>query len=414
MNNDNLDVMLNQVGVSIQLKLSKYKELLESYEALVKYISNNHVLSTDDGIIFVQGSFAIDTAIKPLKQEDVDVDVVTMFSQVWQPGMQVTPFYDKLEDVFKDSRYRDIYELYKNVIRINYASNYHFDIMPTLPIKDENSNELKATDTKKGKWVDRFPKLYIDWYVSRANLSIDYKTGQLYDEKRYGYTIFRDMAYDTLKKPENYYNKPQLTRAIQLIKRARDIFFRDIEDNIPQSIVLTTMIAKAYEGEKSIYKSLENAALLLYDFAKSGKQFDVENPVSNQEKFTDKWKETPEYYYNFRRFAYWLLYMVRCINTENRKHAFYYIEKVFGSTAREKIMTDSFSAKYRQNYLSNSPDKYSNDEKIESKFQVDLQNYVELDCTVIRTEYSKFFLRNNNTKLVIGDSLKFFVLKTVK
>ena len=46
------------------------------------------------------------------------------------------------------------------------------------------------------------------------------------------------------RKPQPYEWKPILNRVVQLIKRARDIYFKDIEDCYPQSIVLTTLAAK--------------------------------------------------------------------------------------------------------------------------------------------------------------------------
>lgn len=407
-----IDKMLNQVGVSLQLTLNKYKELLSNYQALVKFISNKHILSDDDGVIFVQGSFAIDTAIKPLRKDEVDVDMVAMFSQVWTPGMQVQSFYKKLEEIFQGSRYEDMYEVYKNVIRINYSSNYHFDIMPTLPITASNSNSLKAVDTKMSRWVNRFPKLYIDWFINKANLINDYEKGILFDRSRYSVEVFKKMATEPLKEPKEYYSKAPLTRIIQLIKRARDVFFKDVDEFIPQSIVLTTIVANDYKGEQSIYKALLNASKGLFSYAKSNKQFTIVNPVSQKEIFTDKWQKEPKYYENFKKFSYWLLYRVRCLKTENRRNAVYYIEKAFGASARSHIENNRHAREYHHSYLKYNDTYYGNDQRIESKFTIHLEKYVELDCKIKRGESIYFWLRKKNKVLKNGDKLNFTIKNT--
>ena len=75
-----IDKYLNMIGYELQIPDEKFNQLEQDYNALAKYISNNHKLAKDEECsIYYQGSFAIDTAIKPLRGEEFDVDMVVEF-----------------------------------------------------------------------------------------------------------------------------------------------------------------------------------------------------------------------------------------------------------------------------------------------------------------------------------------------
>jgi hypothetical protein len=399
------------MGVSLQPSLSKYRELLQSYKTLVKWISDKHVLAEDGGEIFVQGSFAIDTAVQPLRKNEIDVDVVAAFSRVWKQGEQVGIFYDKLEDIFADSRYESKCERYKNVVRINYNSNFHFDIMPTLPIFEDNYDYLKAVDTKKRNWVDRSPKLYARWFVERAKT--ESSLIERFDSNKYrsSFDIFQEMEEIPFQRPSDYYVKPALTRVVQIVKRARDIFFRD-KEIVPQSIVLTTIIAEAYSGESSMYRALLESAKHMYRLAKSDKMFRVLNPVSANEEFTDKWQMEPEYYDAFRRFAYWFLFRVRSLRTDNRNHARDAIQKIAGQGTVQHISESSHARWYYTGFLSMNSN-YEKEELTEKYYEMDLCSYVEIDCMITKASTKKKVrLRSKKTTVDIGDYLHFYIADT--
>lgn len=119
------------------------------------------------------------------------------------------------------------------------------------------------------------------------------------------------------RKPQPYEWKPILNRVVQLIKRARDIYFKDIEDCYPQSIVLTTLAAKFYEGESSVYEAFTNIAHKMKILKDEHPRFDVYNPACNghQENFTEKWKQKTIYYDNYYDFADFLEENVKNLNS---------------------------------------------------------------------------------------------------
>ena len=85
--------------------------------------------------------------------------------------------------------------------------------------------------------------------------------------------------------PKYQSNKTPLQRAVQILKRHRDIMFAGDEDK-PVSIIITTLAAKAYQGEGSITEALQTILIhmdkyILNEFdPQSGKTIKkVENPV---------------------------------------------------------------------------------------------------------------------------------------
>ena len=52
--------------------------------------------------------------------------------------------------------------------------------------------------------------------------------------------------------------KPPLKRAVQLIKRYRDVYFEENADSAPISIVLTTLAGQIYKGQSSVYKAISD------------------------------------------------------------------------------------------------------------------------------------------------------------
>nr|WP_317279628.1 hypothetical protein [uncultured Fusobacterium sp.] len=80
--------------------------------------------------------------------------------------------------------------------------------------------------------------------------------------------------------------------AIQLLKRHRDIYFQNDNEDAPISIIITTLAAKAYTGEESVYETLVNILSKMSTFIeiRNGVYW-IPNPVMPLENFADKWQE---------------------------------------------------------------------------------------------------------------------------
>ena len=293
-----LDKYLNMIGYSIQLPDNKRKEISDSYKAVAEYINNNNDLAEDvDVSIYYHGSFAIDTVIKPIKGEDFDLDIVVEFDSS-KKEMSANKFYNSFLETFKDGRYGDMVEEYRNSVRLNYESNYHFDIMPSVPLR-ANSHALYVPDAKKHDWVIRSPKTYIDWFMAQTSKIKGYKIKST-DSRR----LIMESEVTPLKSKQPYEVTPTLIRVVQLIKRIKDVFFHDYTgEREPQSIVITTLAAKYYNGEYSVYEALSNIIKKMKQLYDNNSRFMVANPSYSTEVFTEKWPKHIEYYTNYQKFV---------------------------------------------------------------------------------------------------------------
>ncbi|MBF0986886.1 MAG: nucleotidyltransferase, partial [Clostridiales bacterium] len=72
------------------------------------------------------------------------------------------------------------------------------------------------------------------------------------------------------------------------------------DDNAPISIIITTLAARAYNGEKNVYEALCNILNHMHEYIerKDGVYW-VKNPVMEEENFADKWELYPKRKDNF-------------------------------------------------------------------------------------------------------------------
>lgn len=291
-----VDKYLNMIGYRIQLNENKQKEISDSYDAISKYIQNHNDLAKDvECNIYYHGSFAIGTVIKPLHGEDFDLDIIVEFDQS-KHGLSAKDFYNSFLDTFRDGKYSEMFDEYRNTVRIDYQNNYHFDIMPSVPLAS-NSIALSVPDTKKREWVIRAPRAFVEWFKAQTRKIHGYKVSIN------NYSYLMESENEPLKKIPPYETTPTLIRTVQLLKRAKDIYFKNYEgEREPQSIVLTTLAAKYYDGEHSVFEALSNVVSKMKKLYDDNNNFVVKNPGYPQEEFTEKWAKYKEYYVNYKNY----------------------------------------------------------------------------------------------------------------
>lgn len=92
---------------------------------------------------------------------------------------------------------------------------------------------------------------------------------------------------------------------MQLLKRRRDIAYKNRSDLAPFSIVLTTLAAAYYRGERSISQGL--SAILAETEARirlsQPGRLVVSNPQNSDEDLSERWDTTPHLYTEFTKFV---------------------------------------------------------------------------------------------------------------
>ena len=142
--------------------------------------------------------------------------------------------------------------------------------------EDENSNyEFRQTN----------PEAYYDWFVKR----MEEEKKKLTEE----YAIRNKM--EIVEVPE-YKIKTTLQIAIEILKRYRDIKFKEIPSIKPISIILTTLMARIYTGKENVYELIEKFSkeYILYIEKDGNGNVLIKNPANENENFADKWPNNPE------------------------------------------------------------------------------------------------------------------------
>lgn len=296
-NKQNIDRMYRKIAAEIEISEAQADKAKESYEAVGKFLNNN--IKQYDVKIFPQGSFRLGTVIKPISDKDeYDIDLVATIDNKFKSAKELKNI---VGDVLKGSdRYSEKIEEGKRCWTIEYAesANYHMDILPTMRSdtyfrnkelimthkEDENSNyEFRQTN----------PEAYYDWFVKR----MEEEKKKLTEE----YAIRNKM--EIVEVPE-YKIKTTLQIAIELLKRYRDIKFKETPDIKPISIILTTLMARIYTGKENVYELIEKFSkeYIIYLEKDENGNVLIKNPVNENENFADKWPNTPERKEAFFRF----------------------------------------------------------------------------------------------------------------
>lgn len=285
-----LDDLLQRVGAKLQISKTQ-RELAES-----RYLAVGTWLSIDENLfggaeieIYPQGSLSISTTVKPLAKQEYDLDLVCQINQTWQ-GKDPLKLLDSIERRLKENKiYEGMVERKNRCIRLNYTNEFHMDILPAHPENNGPNTKVKVPDRKAKEWKDSNPKGYASWVNERSSqyeMSFEVRAG-----------------IEPLPEDENVQRKAPLKRAVQLIKRYRDIYFENDPDSAPISIVLTTLAGLVYSGQSSVNETISHILnTLLNLLPKHGERLVVLNPTNLKEDLSERWDEHPELYKSFLSF----------------------------------------------------------------------------------------------------------------
>lgn len=285
----NIDAMYRKIAAEIEISETQAEKAKESYEAVGNYLNNN--IKQYDVRIFPQGSFMLGTVIKPISDKDeYDIDLVATIDNKFTSAKELKNI---VGDLLKTSdRYSEKVEEGKRCWTIQYSesANYHMDILPTMKSDTYFQNKKlimthKEDESSDYEFRQTNPEAYHDWFVKR----MEEEKKKLTEE----YAIRNKM--EIVEVPE-YKIKTTLQIAIEILKRYRDIKFKDTPDIKPISIILTTLMAKIYTGKENVYELIEKFSkdYVLYLEKDENGNILIQNPVNENENLADKWPSNPE------------------------------------------------------------------------------------------------------------------------
>ncbi len=235
------------------------------------------------------------TAVKPLWQDEFDVDLVCFLMHA-NENMGARYLKKLVGDRLRENgRYAPILQEKQRCWRLNFAGQFHMDITPAVKNPRCKNGGLLVPDKDLDQSMKPSnPEGYAQWFEDRAELA----------PIRFGDSHVEIRA-DVEPLPEQVPVKGLLKRIVQICKRHRDIMFKDDKTgNSPISIIITTLAAQSYEevvrdqpflGDLEIIHSVISHMDRYIKTSKRdyGFYYDVPNPTTDGENFAEKWNMHP-------------------------------------------------------------------------------------------------------------------------
>lgn len=326
-----VDNLLQRVGEKLQISPTAYTQAESRYNAIADWLrGESSPLTIYNPTIFPQGSLRIGTTVKPVGHNEYDLDLVCLFTanpEIFPNPVELLNIVERR--LRSNGIYKDMTERKNRCIRINYANEFHMDILPACPNPSNGlfgTNCVLVPDRNAQNWKHSNPKGYAQWFENTAlESAVKYR-------KRIEPVPEQNACEDLAA----------LKRAVQLIKRYRDISLAHLpEKRRPISIVLTTLAAHCYRGQSSVFDTvsgiLDGIVSSIPDVTQG--RLLVRNPTNKQEDLSERWDDDPEAYLIFvdwvREFrALWKDLALKP-GLHNTKTVF---EKIFGERIANEVI----------------------------------------------------------------------------
>jgi len=286
-----IDDLLDKMAEAVQLDDTRYDRMKTSYESVKDWIENDEIFFKPYNYdVYPHGSVRILTTVKPFGKDEFDLDIaIHLKSNTPHTPQRIYAELKRCMEAYAKKHSLKI-EAKNRCIRLDYAGDFHMDILPGIQENVFDQNKIKVPDRELGDWVSSNPRGYGNWFMGKANLVKE---------------SLLEKSLRAEKLPvDNFKHKKPLQRAVQLIKRYRDIYFQKDDTYKTSSIILTTIAGQFYQGEESIFDTVDNIITTIRTKVNQPiGRLKVLNPVNAEEDFTDKWDNEPEYYEAFKKFA---------------------------------------------------------------------------------------------------------------
>ena len=288
MKEESIEKIFEKVAEDLNITDVQYETAESKYQDIGKFLDKATPGVKID--LYPQGSFALGTIIKPLDREDeYDLDFVCEYQTYGNSAQSLKAEvqsllakYGKCEFIEKKRCWQVIYEK---------CPQFHMDIIPAV-YKREHREYINITNKKddgRYEYIGSNPKAYISWFHEKQKASFQRLRECIRIE-------------DSLQEIKEYKIKTTLQKTIQILKRHRDVMFKDDKNECkPISIIITTMAANMYNHEPKIFETLTNflsgAEEYLRTCLDNQGKYVIKNPTytgGDEENFADKWLIHPE------------------------------------------------------------------------------------------------------------------------
>lgn len=321
----------------LDLTPAMYRNAKEKYDNLRDFLREK-----DSNITFYpHGSFMLGTTVRPYKEQmerNYDLDSICLFnktSEETNPSEIRLQLQNWLESTEK---YSSKIDNYPRCITINYADygslGFSIDVVPSAYTTENKKEQLmikgcfpeycntaievaEVNETEEDRWISSNPQAYVKWF---EEINAPFANVNRVQNRRKIYESNIDL-YKTEEDVPEYFNKSSLQMAIQLLKRARDVYFsklgKEKEKLKPISAIISTIVLdtakrnliphnadvmdvinivlnelKTYSEYQSlsedIFKALYQSKVTI---RRNGSHWEMWNPVNPEDNLIDSWNK---------------------------------------------------------------------------------------------------------------------------
>jgi hypothetical protein len=162
--------VLEQLCQALELSDAQYQLAKRRYEGVGEWLADADSSLLRAISIYLQGSTAIGTTVKPIGCNEHDVDLVAHVSNLglWLPPAALKKAIGGR--LRANGHYARILEEMPRCWRLNYANEFHMDITPSIPNPNCDAGGELVPDRALKEWKESNPKGYKSLFMRRASL----------------------------------------------------------------------------------------------------------------------------------------------------------------------------------------------------------------------------------------------------
>lgn len=246
--NDHFRAFIGEISLN-PTRIDRIERAYETWKSKFKEDEEIKKIFLD---FFLQGSYATDTAIRPQNNNEFDVDAVLLLDL--EDNLAPKEALNWLAERMKsDETYKDKIIVKDRCVRIDYAGDFHMDIVLAKPTDEDY---VLIPSKKEGEWVETNPAGYVEWCK-------EVQSNNLY----------------------------KFTNVTKMVK-----FWRDQKvgkETAPKSILLTTLLGRYMVGKnsdaESLVETLDNLLQNIDSIVQDDGTTYVENPSLEDENLARDW-----------------------------------------------------------------------------------------------------------------------------
>lgn len=339
-----LALWLERLGRQLDLTDAQLQHAQEIYEAMGRWLAaSTHPLLAGCSI-FVQGSIALGTVIRPIFDDEFDVDLICHLIAAHSGVPAATIKMLVGARLRENGHYAPPLVEKKRCWRLQYKRAFHLDVTPAVTHDREGPPALLVPDKELQRLTPTNPIEYVGKFQARAALTPRFILAK----------SAAGIRADVAEFPLHVGPRGILRRVIQVLKRHRDLMFQDAKmcDLRPISVIITTLASLAYERVVlvGLYESefdlfiqvIEQMPALIQTRLVDGKVFyEIPNETVRGENFADRWNidaRLPEAFYAWHKVA---SQAVRALaDLRGLDVVTEHMTKSFGAGVGQRILTD--------------------------------------------------------------------------